>query len=215
MARLPQQSGLPAEVSSLVGRGPQIAAVLDGLRVSRVVTLTGPGGCGKTRLALRAAALAAGRFQDGARLVELASLTDPALVPASIAEALGVSERDAADPMAGIVRALAGRELLIMLDNCEHVLESAGRAVVVLAGRCPRMRVLATSRERLDVPGEFVFPVPPLELPGDGSADAVAASEAGSLFVIRARAASPAFELTDGNAAAVATVCSWLDGMPL
>ena len=208
-------SGLPAEVSSLVGRGPQLAAVLDGLRASRVVTLTGPGGCGKTRLALRAATLAAGSFEDGARLVELASLTDPALVPASVAEALGVPERDAADPVAGVVRALAGRELLIVLDNCEHVLGAAARVVVVLAGQCPRVRVMATSRERLDVPGEFVFPVPPLELPEDGSVRAVAASEAGSLFVARARAASPAFTLTAGDSAAIADVCSRLDGMPL
>jgi predicted ATPase/DNA-binding CsgD family transcriptional regulator len=207
--------GLPAEVSSLVGRGPQIAAVLDGLRASRVVTLTGPGGCGKTRLALRVATLAADRFGDGARLVELASLTDPALVPASVAEALGVSERDAADPVAGVVRVLADRELLVVLDNCEHVLGSAGRVVVMLAGQCRRVRILATSRERLDVPGELVFPVPPLELPEDGSVRAVAASEAGSLFVTRARAASPAFALTVGNSAAVAEVCSRLDGMPL
>jgi predicted ATPase/DNA-binding CsgD family transcriptional regulator len=207
--------GLPAEMSSLVGRGPQLAAVLDGLRAARVVTLTGPGGCGKTRLALRAATLTAGGFEDGARLVELASLTDPALVPASVAEALGVPEQDAADPMAGVVRALAGRELLIVLDNCEHVLGSAGRVVVMLAGQCRRVRVLATSRERLDVPGEFVFPVPPLSLPGDGSAGAVAASEAGGLFVTRARAASPGFALTEGNAAAIAEVCSRLDGMPL
>jgi len=120
-----RHSGLPAEVSSLVGRGPQLAAVLEGLRAARVVTLTGPGGCGKTRLALRAAALAADGFGDGARLVELASLTDPALVPAGVAEALGVPERDAIDPVAGTVRALAGRELLIVLDNCEHVLASA------------------------------------------------------------------------------------------
>ncbi len=175
-----RHSGLPAEMSSLVGRGPQLAAVLDGLRAARVVTLTGPGGCGKTRLALRAAALAGG-FEDGARLVELASLTDAALVPAAFAEALGVPERDAANPMAGVVRALAGRELLIVLDNCEHVLGAAGRVVVMLAGQCPRVCVLATSRERLDVPGEFVFPVPPLELPEDGSVRAVAASEAGSL----------------------------------
>ena len=207
--------GLPAEVSSLVGRGPQIAAVLDGLRASRVVTLTGPGGCGKTRLGLRAAALAARGFEDGARLVELASLTDAALVPASVAEALGVPERDAANPMAGVVRALAGRELLVVLDNCEHVLGPAARVVVVLAGQCPRVRVMATSRERLDVPGEFVFPVPPLELPEDGSVRAVAASEAGSLFVARARAASPAFALTAGDSAAIADVCFRLDGMPL
>ena len=208
-------SRLPAEVSSLVGRGPQLAAVLDGLRAARVVTLTGPGGCGKTRLALRAATLAAGGFEDGARLVELASLTDAALVPASVAEALGVSERDAANPMAGVVGALAGHELLIVLDNCEHVLGAAARVVVVLAGQCPRVRVMTTSRERLDVPGEFVFPVPPLELPEDGLAGAVAASEAGSLFITRARAASPGFALTDGNAAAIAEVCSRLDGMPL
>jgi predicted ATPase/DNA-binding CsgD family transcriptional regulator len=210
-----QHLGLPAEMSSLVGRGPQLTAVLDGLRTARVVTLTGPGGCGKTRLALRAARLAAGGFEDGARLVELASLTDPALVPASVAEALGVPEQDAADPAAGVVRALADRELLIVLDNCEHVLGSAARVVIMLAGQCRRVRIMTTSRERLDVPGEFVFPVPPLELPEDGSAGAVAASEAGTLFVTRARAASPGFTLTTCNAAAIAEVCSRLDGMPL
>ena len=183
--------------------------------MARVVTLTGPGGCGKTRLALRVATLADGSFQDGARLIELASLTDPALVPASVAEALGVSERDAADPMAGVVRTLADRELLIVLDNCEHVLESAGRAVVMLAEQCCQVRILTTSRERLDVPGEFVLTVPPLSLPKDGTVRAVAASEAGRLFVTRARAASAAFTLTAGDSAAVAEVCSRLDGMPL
>ena len=202
-------------MSSLVGRGPEIAAVRERLRGGRVVTLTGPGGCGKTRLALRAAALAADGFSDGARLVELASLTDPALVPASVAEELGVSERDAADPLAGVVRALADRELLIVLDNCEHVLGSASRVVVMLAEQCPRVRILITSSERLDVPGELVFPVPPLGVPEDGSVRAVAASEAGGLFVARARAASPAFALTAGNSGAIAEVCSWLDGMPL
>jgi len=213
--RVGRRFGLPAEMSSLVGRGPQIAAVLDGLRAARVVTLTGPGGCGKTRLALRAARLAADGFEEGARLVELASLTDPALVPGSVAEALGVPEQDAADPIAGVVRALADRQLLIVLDNCEHVLASAARVAVMLARSCPQVRIMTTSRERLDVPGEFVFPVPPLELPEDSSAGAVAASEAGSLFVARARAASPAFTLATGNAAAVAEVCSRLDGMPL
>jgi predicted ATPase len=206
---------LPAELSSLVGRDLEIAAVRERLRGGRVVTLTGPGGCGKTRLALRVAALAAGGFEDGAWLVELASLADAALVPASVAEALGVPERDAADPLAGVVRALAGREVLIVLDNCEHVLGTAGQVVVLLAGQCPRVRILATSRERLDVPGELVFPVPPLGLPEDGSAGAVAASEAGTLFVAPARAASPVFALTAGDAAAVAEVCARLDGMPL
>ena len=158
-----------------MGRGPEIAAVLERLRAARVVTLTGPGGCGKTRLALRVAALAEAGFGDGARLVELAPLTDPALVPASVAQALGVSERDAPTPAAGLVRELAGRELLVVLDNCEHVLEAAAGLVATLVAQCRRVRFLATSRERLDVPGELVFPVPPLGLPADGSAAAVAA----------------------------------------
>jgi non-specific serine/threonine protein kinase len=204
---------LPAEVSSLVGRGPQIAAVLDGLRTARVVTLTGPGGCGKTRLALRVATLADGSFADGARLVELASVTDPAFVAVSVAAALGVPERDA--PMAGVVQALADRDLLIVLDNCEHVLGSVGQVVVMLAEQCARVRIMTTSRERLDVPGEFVFSVPPLELPEDGSVRAVAGSEAGHLFVTRASAVNPGFALNAGNSAAVAEVCARLDGMPL
>jgi predicted ATPase len=206
---------LPAEVSSLVGRGPEVAAVRERLRGGRVVTLTGPGGCGKTRLALRVATLVDGSFEDGARLVELASLTDSALVPAFLAETLGVPVREAADPMACVLRALADCELLIVLDNCEHVLGSAARVVVMLAERCRRVRILATSRERLDVPGEVVFPVPPLGLPEDGSVGAVAASEACDLFVVRARAVSPEFALAAGNAAAIAQVCSRLHGMPL
>ncbi len=198
-----------------MGRGPEIAAVLEQLRGGRVVTLTGPGGCGKTRLALRVAALAEAGFGDGARLVELAPLTDPVLVPASVAQALGVSERDVPTPTAGLVRELADRELLVVLDNCEHVLEGAAGLVAALVAQCRRVRFLATSRERLDVPGELVFPVPPLGLPADGSAAVVAASEAGMLFAARAAAASPAFELSAQNAAAVAQVCARLDGVPL
>ena len=185
------------------------------LRGGRVVTLTGPGGCGKTRLALRVAALAEAGFGDGARLVELAPLTDPALVPATVAQALGVPERDVPTPAAGLVRALADRELLVVLDNCEHVLEAAAALVAALLAQCRRVRFLATSRERLDVPGELVFPVPPLGLPAGGSAAVVAASEAGALFAARAGAASPAFELSAQNSAAVAQVCAWLDGIPL
>jgi len=215
-SRLSQrQSGLPAELSSLVGRAAEIPAVFECLRTARVVTLTGPGGCGKTRLALRVAVLAEPGFGNGARLVELAPLTDPALVPASVAQALDVSERDMTTPTAGLARALADREVLVVLDNCEHVLEAAAGLVAELVAQCPRVRFLATSRERLDVPGEMVFPVPPLGLPEGASVRAVAASEAGTLFVTRARAASPAFALTDGDAAAIAEMCSRLDGMPL
>jgi predicted ATPase/DNA-binding CsgD family transcriptional regulator len=189
--------------------------VRDRLRSGRMVTLTGAGGCGKTRLALRVAALAEAGFGDGARLVELAPLTDPALVPARIAQALSMSERDMTTPAAGLARALADRELLVVLDNCEHVLEAAAGLVATLLAQCRRVRFLATSRERLDVPGEVVFPVPPLRLPADGSAAAVAASEAGMLFAARAGAASPAFVLSPDNSAAVAQVCARLDGIPL
>jgi predicted ATPase/DNA-binding CsgD family transcriptional regulator len=213
--KLQRPSGLPAEVSFLVGRGPQIAAVLERLHTARVVTLTGPGGCGKTRLALRAAALAEEGFNDGARLAELAPLTDPALVPATVAEVLQVPERDATSPAAALVRILADREVLVVLDNCEHVLQATASLAVTLLERCPRVRILATSRERLDLPGEFVFPVPPLGLPQEGSAEAVAASEAGLLFTARARAANPAFEVTAHNSAAIAELCSRLEGMPL
>jgi predicted ATPase len=180
-----------------------------------MVTLTGPGGCGKTRLAMRVAAIAEAGFADGAGLVELAPLTDPVLVPASVAQALAVSERDVPTPTAGLVRALADRELLVVLDNCEHVLAGAAGLVAVLLAQCRRVRFLATSRERLDVPGELVFPVPPLGLPADDSVAAVAASEAGLLFAARAGAASPAFELSAHNSAAVAQVCARLDGIPL
>ena len=125
---LERHAGLPAEVSSLVGRGPQIAAILEGLRTARVVTLTGPGGCGKTRLALRAATLAADRFGDGAWLVELASLTDSALVPAAIAEALGVPGEDAANPMTGVVQALAEVQRRTARSGRLHILDQpAGR----------------------------------------------------------------------------------------
>jgi predicted ATPase/DNA-binding NarL/FixJ family response regulator len=180
-----------------------------------MVTLTGPGGCGKTRLALRVAALAEAGFGDGARLVELAPLPDPALVPVSVAQALGVSERDMPTPIAGLIGTLADRELLVVLDNCEHVLEGAAGLAATLLAQCRRIRFLATSRERLDVPGELVFPVPPLGLPADDSAAAVAASEAGTLFAARASAVSPAFELSAANSAAVAQVCARLDGIPL
>ncbi len=162
----------------------------------------------------RVAALGEVGFGDGARLVELAPLTDPVLVPGSVGQALGVSERDAPTPVAGLVRQLADRELLVVLDNCEHVLEAAAGLMATLLAQCRRVRFLATSRERLDVPGELVFPVPPLGVPANSSAAAVAASEAGMLFATRAGAASPGFELTAHNSAAVAAVCARLDGIP-
>ena len=215
-ARLPQQQpGLPAEVSSLVGRGPEIAAVRDRLRGGRVVTLTGAGGCGKTRLALRVAALARGRLR-GRRP---AGRTGPAYRsgpgPGQRRAGPGRVRAGCADPGRRAGPRAGSRELLVVLDNCEHVLEAAADLVATLLAQCRRLRFLATSRERLDVPGELVFPVPPLGLPADGSAAAVAASEAGLLFAARAGAASPAFELSAHNSAAVAQMCARLDGILL
>ena len=129
--------------------------MLQRLRTARAVTLTGAGGCGKTRLALRVAALAETGFGNGAGLVELAPLTDPALVPASVAQALGVSERDMPTPTAGLVGALAHHELLVVLDNCEHVLEGAAGLVATLLAQCRRVRFLATSRDAWMFPASW------------------------------------------------------------
>ena len=197
-----------------MGRGPEIAAVLERLRTARLVTLTGPGGCGKTRLALRVAALAEAGFGDGARLVELAPLTDPALVPASVAQALGVSERDVPTPAAGLVRELAGRELLVVLDNCEHVLEPAAGLVATLLDSARGCGSWPPAGNAWTCPASWSSRCRRWAA-GHGSAAAVAASEAGMLFAARAGAASPAFELSARNAAAVAQVCVRLDGIPL
>ncbi len=151
-------------------------------------------------------------------LVELASIADPALVAEETATALGVHLRPQRDPIEALAERIADRNLLLVLDNCEHLLDAAVRLADGLLRACPNLRVLATSRERLRVPGEVAWRVPPLSLPGtDGSAPAATLDryEAVSLFCQRATEAAPGFELTDDNAAAVAEICRRLDGMPL
>ncbi len=209
------------ELSSFVGRTAEMAAIvarLDASRpdASRLVSLVGPGGCGKTRLAVRIADSVRPSF-GGVELVELAAVEAGLLVATTVAQALGVADRAGVSSLDGVAEALADRELLLVLDNCEHVLEDAARLVLVVLERCPRVTVLATSRQRLAVPGEVVVPVLPLGLPApdERSVEAIAASEAVRLFVDRAQAAQPGFELDRVNASVVAAICAQLDGIPL
>jgi predicted ATPase/DNA-binding CsgD family transcriptional regulator len=205
---------LPAEATSFIGRRRELAELRRKLGAARVISLVGPGGVGKTRLALRAASDLARGFPGGAWLVELADVRDPSLVGNAVMAALDLRDQAAAEPRALLRSYLADKELLLVLDNCEHLLEAAAGIVNEVVRAAPGVRMIATSREPLAVAGEHVLPIPPLELPAvdDG---ALRQNEAVMLFVERAAAASGAFELTSANLAAVADVCRRLDGLPL
>jgi predicted ATPase/DNA-binding CsgD family transcriptional regulator len=210
---------LPVQVTRFVGREREIAEVGRLLATTRLLTLTGAGGCGKTRLALRIAADALPGYPDGAWLVELAAVADPALVPQTVAFAVGARELPGQTATDGLVHFLRGRTLLLLLDNCEHVVDAAARLADALLRSCPSLRVLATSREALGAAGETAWRVPSLALPpsaaGELPLDRLAEYEAIRLFVDRARAANPAFAVTAANAPAIADVCGRLDGIPL
>jgi hypothetical protein len=216
-------SNLPAPLTSFVGREEEIAQVRELLGRGRLVTLVGPGGAGKTRLALEAVTrlLAGGEVgRDGAWLVELASLRDPALLPGAVLDAvsprveLARLEAPAAGGEGGgatrrPLRALANRHLLVILDNCEHLVEAAASLVETILGACPGVRVLATSREALRVPGELRLPVPALPMPPEDLDDPeeLLAFDAGRLFVERARAVVPSLELAASQARAIVEIC--------
>ena len=208
---------LPAETSSFVGRESDLATIEELLGLSRLLTLTGPGGSGKTRLALRAAAQAASRHPGGVWLVELAQLTGPELVEPLTATTLGVREQPGRTLTEAIIAWAVDRELLLVLDNCEHVLDAVADLASALLRGCPGMRIVATSQSRLGVSGEATWPVPPLALPPPGELDlaAVGAAEAVRLFCDRAGLARPGFTLTEGNVAEVSEICRRLDGIPL
>jgi predicted ATPase/DNA-binding SARP family transcriptional activator len=210
-------TNLPTQATPLVGRQRELAQVRDRIASDEfaILTLTGPGGTGKTRLALQAAADSLGRFPSGTFLVALASVSDPEHVVPTIAHVLGLRVPRGSGLVQALEEYLAERKLLLVLDNVEHVIASAP-AVAKLAAASPGLKVLASSREPLHVSGERVFPVPPLELPkADGEWDALVANEAVALFVERAQAIRPDFELTEANAPAVAAICRTLDGLPL
>ncbi|MER6003625.1 LuxR C-terminal-related transcriptional regulator [Nonomuraea angiospora] len=216
MARPPRRSGnLPAEATSFIGRRHELAEVRKKLTEARLVSLVGPGGVGKTRLAVRTASGLGRGFPGGAWLVELAEVRDPARVGDTVLATLDLRDQAAADPLARLPAHLRDKRLLIVLDNCEHLLEAASRLVTEIMKAAPGVSVLATSREPLSAPGEHVVPVPPLQLPVAGPLARVRQNEAVTLFVERAAAGSGAFELTAANQAAVADLCRRLDGLPL
>jgi predicted ATPase/DNA-binding CsgD family transcriptional regulator/Tfp pilus assembly protein PilF len=208
---------LPRELSSFVGREEELQQIASHMAEAPVLTLAGPGGAGKTRLALQAAHSAAdtGDFPDGVLLVELASLSEPRAVARSVAQGLRVVEQADQSTFEQLVLVLRPKRLLLVLDNCEHVLPACAELAEHLLRGCPRLRLLATSREPLSIAGEVVFRVPPLRLPTDDRLDTLAESEAGRLFVQRAMAANSGFALTAANASAVAEICRRLDGLPL
>jgi len=212
---------LPAEQNSFVGRERDLAELAAILRDVRALTLCGPGGIGKTRLALRLAGQELPSFPDGAWMADLSDVMEPRLVAKRVARTLGIVEEPDRPLGETLAAALRSRQLLLIMDTCEHVVDACADLVQLLLASCPRLQVIATSREPLRVRGETVWRVPPLELPaGPGRQDVAQEAdltrhEAVRLFAERAAAVRPDFALTRRNAPAVAALCRTLDGMPL
>ena len=221
MAEAPARSrpnNLPAELTSFVGRRKELSEVKRLLTQTRLLTLTGSGGAGKTRLALRAAAEMSRSFPDGVWLVSLASIDDPQLVVQAVFSALGLQDMSSGWSLSTLSNYLAGKHLLLVLDNCEHLLDGCAVLAVTLLRSCPELRVLATSRQGLGVTGETRLRVPPLSLPEDGehlTPERIAGYEAVALLSERAVAVLPGFKVDQANSAAVLRLCRRLDGMPL
>ena len=212
------QHKLPGSLTSFVGREREREEVGRLLGGARLLTLTGPGGCGKTRLSLEVAGDLADAYPDGVRLAELAPLTDGESVPPVVAEALSVRESPGVPPAEAISHALRGKKMLLVLDNCEHLVEAAATLVETILLGCPGLRILATSREALGVAGETVLRVPPLSGPEPGlrpPPEELEGYESVRLFVQRARYRNPAFVLTPHNAGPVAEICARLESIPL
>jgi predicted ATPase len=208
-------SNLTAEVTSFVGRRRELREVKRLLTTTRLLTLTGSGGVGKTKLALRAAAEMSRGFPDGARLVLLASIHDPMLVTQATFSALGLQDRSAGWSLSTLTEYLAGKRLLLVLDNCEHLLDGCAVLASTLISACPDLHVLATSRQALGVAGEVRMVVPPMSLPGDSDEDSpprLLGSDAVWLLTERATAVVPGFTVNTENAAAVVHLCRRLDG---
>jgi predicted ATPase len=210
--------GLSLQLTSFVGRERELGEIEVQLRRSRLLTLTGPGGCGKTRLALALGDRVAGSFADGVRWTWLAPVSDPGPVPEAVARAVGLHETPGLSPAETVAEGVGERELLLVLDNCEHVVGACAGLADALLRSCPGLKILATSREALGVAGEMAWSVPSLPLPDPallpGPEDLMDYG-AVRLFVDRAGTAAPGFALTEANAPAVAGICGRLDGLPL
>ena len=211
-------NNLPVQLTSFIGREREKAEVKRLLSTTRFLTLTGSGGAGKTRLALQVAAEGLEGFPDGVWLVELAVLTDPSLVPKAVASALDVPEQPGRMLTETLADSLRGKSVLVILDNCEHLVAACAHLTTALLRACPNLRMLATSREALGVTGETTWRVPSLSLPDPQRLpplDRFTEYEAVRLFIDRAAASAPQFAVTSSNALAVAQVCHRLDGIPL
>jgi len=212
-----RRDNLPAQLTTFVGKEREIADVAHLLDGSRILTLTGTGGIGKTRLSVEVARRALSSHADGVWRVELGTLTDAALVPKAVATALGVTEEPTKRIEETLFASVGARQLLVVLDNCEHLVRACGELVRAFVLACPSLRILATSREPLGVEGETVWQVSALEIPQTESNDArdAARCEAVRLFADRARQAAPRFAVTDENVNTVVSICRRLDGIPL
>jgi predicted ATPase/DNA-binding winged helix-turn-helix (wHTH) protein len=211
-------NNLPQQLTTLIGREADLADITARLGAHRLVTLTGSGGVGKTRLSIEAGRNVLDRYPDGVWLAELAPLNDPQLVTSIIGDVLGASLNAASGAIETLVSALKNKQLLLILDNCEHVIAEAARVAEALMRSCPRLSILASSRERLAIAGESIVRVPSLPAPeAIGTLTAARAREyaAVRLFVERASALGGGFALTDANAATVGSICQRLDGIPL
>lgn len=217
LAGMPNPTNLLEPVSDLIGRDAEIADIGDLTRMHRLITLVGAGGIGKTRLALEVARRRLPDFADGVWLAELGTLSDPELVPNAVAAALGLTLSSGTLSPARVTAALGTRQVLLILDNCEHVIQAAAQMAEALLRANPLARVLTTSREPLRLPGEAVYRVPSLDVPAEATADDadLMASGALKLFIARARAAEPDFSPDHAVAATIATICRRLDGIPL
>ncbi len=212
------RTNLPAQLTSFIGRKKEIAAIKQLVANNRLTTLIGPGGTGKTRLSLEIGAELLPAFPDGVWFVELAPLTDAALVPQAAATALGLREEPGHPLMETLNSYLRPKTALLILDNCEHLVEASARIAETLLRFCPHLRILTSSREALSIPGETTYRVPSLSVPAAHSqpaAQAIMQYEAVRLFIDRAQTVQPGFTVTDTDAPIVAQICSRLDGIPL
>jgi predicted ATPase/DNA-binding SARP family transcriptional activator len=210
--------GLPLQVTSFIGRQHDLLAVKELLVECRLLTLLGPAGIGKTRLALRVASQMQDAFSDGVCLVDLTPVSTPEQVPQRALAALYTEQRGVASPVEAIVRRLSTQQVLLVVDNCEHVVEAAADLFLAILQQCPAVAILATSRERLNLSGERVWRVDPLSVPPEGAEAALNSLlefESVQLYVDRAKAADRSFALTQSNAPAVSQLCRRLDGLPL
>ncbi|HWQ15617.1 MAG TPA: BTAD domain-containing putative transcriptional regulator, partial [Roseiflexaceae bacterium] len=216
--RTEELHNLPVQITSFIGREREIAEVKQLLTTTRLLTLAGPGGCGKTRLALAVAADVLHAYPDGVWLVDLAALANPALVPQAVAAALGLHEAPGQPLTETLAAALKPRQLLLVLDNCEHLVSACAQLAETLLRACPQLRILATSREALHIPGEVTWLVPSLSLPDPRHLPSLAELlhyEAIRLFLERALAILPTLRVTEQHAPAIAQICMRLDGVPL